>query len=108
MTNMVISGTIGAMRSVNISNLKAHLSAHIQAVQSGEEVLVCDRDRPVARIIPYRAEDYSEQEQRLVVRGILTPPLKRRRRASISWPKPPGNISERVMERVWRQEREGR
>ena len=40
------------MRTVNISDLKAQLSAHIQRVKDGEEVLICDRNKPVARIIP--------------------------------------------------------
>jgi prevent-host-death family protein len=95
------------MRTVNISDLKAQLSAHIQLVKNGEEVLVCDRNKPVARIVPCRLTDYSEQEQRLVAHGVLTLPLKRRR-ASVSWPAPPGNISDEVMEQVRREEREGR
>jgi prevent-host-death family protein len=66
------------MKTVNISDLKARLSAHIQLVRDGEEVLVCDRNLPVARIVPCHLADRSEQEQRLVARGILTPPLKRR------------------------------
>ena len=61
------------MKTVNISDLKAQLSAHIQLVRNGEEVLVCDRNKPVARIVPIRLEDYSAQEQRLVARGLLTP-----------------------------------
>jgi len=40
------------MKTVNISNLKAQLSAHSQLVREGEEVLVCDRNKPVARIVP--------------------------------------------------------
>ena len=48
------------MRTVNISDLKARLSAHIQLVRDGEEVLVCDRNKPVARIVPCRLEDHSE------------------------------------------------
>ena len=94
------------MRTVNISDLKARLSAHIQRVKDGEEVLICDRNKPVARIVPCRLEDHSEQEQRLVARGVLAPPLKRRRTASL--PEPPGNISDAVMEQVWREERQGR
>jgi prevent-host-death family protein len=66
------------MRTVNISDLKAQLSTHIQLVRVGEEVLVCDRNKPVARIVPVRLEDRPEQEQRLVARGVLTPPLKKR------------------------------
>jgi prevent-host-death family protein len=95
------------MRTVNISDLKAQLSAHIQLVRDGEEVLVCDRNKPVARIVPVRLKDQSEREQRLVARGVLTPPLKKRPR-SVSWPEPPGNVSDEVMEQVWREERESR
>jgi antitoxin (DNA-binding transcriptional repressor) of toxin-antitoxin stability system len=95
------------MKTVNISDLKARLSAHIQLVRDGEEVLVCDRHLPVARIVPCHLADRSEQEQRLVARGILTPPLKRRP-LSVSWPQPPGNVSNKSMERLWREERESR
>ncbi len=95
------------MRTVNISDLKAQLSAHIQLVRDGEEVLVCDRNKPVARIVPCRVEGCSEQEQRLIARGALTPPLHKRP-ASVSWPEPAGNVSDKVMEQVWREEREGR
>ena len=95
------------MRTVNISDLKAQLSAHIQLVRDGEEVLVCDRNKPVARIVPCLVEDRSEQEQRLVARGVLTPPLKKRP-VSASWPEPPGDVSDKVMEQVWREERESR
>ena len=95
------------MKTVNISNLKAQLSAHIQLVKNGEEVLVCDRNKPVARIVPCRLTDRSGQEQRLVARGVLKLPLKKRP-ASVSWPVPPGNVSDEVMAQVRREEREGR
>ena len=94
------------MKTVNIAELKAQLSAHIQRVKKGEEILVCDRNRPVARIVPCDVEDHSAQEQRLIARGILTPPRKRRP-ASFTWPKPPGNISDAVMEQIWKEERDG-
>ena len=95
------------MKTVNIGDLKARLSAHIQLVRDGEEVLVCDRNKPVARIVPVRLEDYSEQEQRLVTRSFLKLPLKKRPTAG-SWPTPPGNISSKVMDQIWREERGGR
>ncbi len=95
------------MRKVNIGDLKAHLSAHIQRVKHGEEVLVCDRNQPVARIVPCPVSDHSDQENRLVARGVLTPPRKKRA-ASVSWPVPPGNVPDRIMEQVLQEEREGR
>jgi antitoxin (DNA-binding transcriptional repressor) of toxin-antitoxin stability system len=95
------------MRTVNIGDLKAQLSAHIQFVKDGEEVLVCDRNQPVARIVPCRFKRHSEREKRLVARGVLTLPAKKRR-ASGPWPAPPGNVTDEAMERAWRAEREDR
>ena len=93
------------MRTVNISDLKARLSAHLQHVKDGEELLVCDRNKPVARIIPCSTVDESEREQRLIARGVLVPPKKKRRSPL---PPPAGNVSDEVMERIWREEREDR
>ncbi len=104
---MVRSGYNQRMRTVNISDLKARLSAYIQRVRRGEEVLVCDRNKPVARIVPCCIDDYSEQERRLIARGVLVPPLKRRR-SPVPLPEPPGNVPREVMEQVWREEREKR
>ena len=93
------------MRTVNIGELKAKLSAHIQYVRDGEELLVCDRNKPVARIVPCSADDDPERERRLVARGILVPPKKRLRSPL---PAPAGNVSDEVMEKIWREERENR
>jgi prevent-host-death family protein len=105
MTNLVRSVYNGTVQTVKIGDLKAQLSAYLQRVQKGEEVLVCDRSTPVARIVPVRLKDQSAQERRLIARGILVPPEKKRPAA---WPEPPGNVSGKVMERVWREERENR
>jgi len=40
------------MKTTAISELKAHLSEYLNQVKSGNEVLVTDRGKPVARIIP--------------------------------------------------------
>jgi antitoxin (DNA-binding transcriptional repressor) of toxin-antitoxin stability system len=91
------------MRTVKIGDFKAHLSAHLQYVQDGEEVLVCDRDKPVARVVPCSIDDYSEQERRLIARGVLRAPMGKRR---ISLPKPVGKqIPNETMRRVWQEER---
>ena len=93
------------MRVVNIANLKARLSAHIKYVRDGEELLVCERNKPVARIVPCREDERTEYEKRLIASGGMTPPLNKRRR---SWPTPPGNIPKEAMEKIWEEEREGR
>jgi prevent-host-death family protein len=40
------------MKSVKIAELKDKLSEHLRSVEAGEEVIVTDRNRPIARIIP--------------------------------------------------------
>ena len=95
------------MRAVNISDLKARLSAHIQMVREGEEVLVCDRNKPVARIVPCLLEDQPERERQLIARGVLTPPIKKRM-SPVSWPESPGAVPDEVIEQIWREERENR
>jgi prevent-host-death family protein len=93
------------MRTVNIAELKAHLSDHIRRVRAGEEVLVCDRNRPVARLVPCPLQEQSEREKQLIARGVLTPPRKKK---PARLPKPVGNVSDAVMDQIWQEEREDR
>ncbi len=44
------------MQMVNISEAKAQLSALIEKVLVGEEVIIGKAGKPLARIIPYRSE----------------------------------------------------
>lgn len=40
------------MKTVKIAELKDALSEHLRAVEQGAEVVVTDRNRPIARIVP--------------------------------------------------------
>jgi prevent-host-death family protein len=40
------------MKFVKIAELKDKLSEHLRAVEAGDEVIVTDRNRPIARIVP--------------------------------------------------------
>ena len=40
------------MKRAKVSELKAHLSSFLAAVRGGETVVVCDRETPIARLIP--------------------------------------------------------
>jgi prevent-host-death family protein len=97
------------MRTAKISELKAKLSAHIEYVKNGEEVLILDRNTPVARLVSVgQSEDEDARMQRLIAKGIVTPP-KVPRVEGEEWPDPPGPmVSREVMDQVWREEREGR
>jgi antitoxin (DNA-binding transcriptional repressor) of toxin-antitoxin stability system len=62
------------MKTVNIANLKKRLSFYLQYVKSGEEVIVRDRDMPIARILPLSLADVSEEERQLVASGAMKLP----------------------------------
>jgi prevent-host-death family protein len=64
----------GIMRTVNIGDLKNQLSAYLQHVRNGEEIVVCDRNTAVARILPIASIGIAEQEKQLVASGSMTLP----------------------------------
>ena len=40
-------------KTVKVAELKARLSAYLRAASSGHPVTVCDRETPIARLVPY-------------------------------------------------------
>lgn len=63
------------MKRASIATLKARLSEYLDAVKSGEEVLVTDRGTPVARLIPVGGRDRVESRMAELVRtGVVRPP----------------------------------
>ena len=44
------------MRSVNIHEAKTHLSRLLELVELGEPVVIARNGKPIAKIVPYRAE----------------------------------------------------
>ena len=43
------------MIQTNISTVKSQLSSYLERVKGGEEVVIADRNRPVAKLVPYRS-----------------------------------------------------
>ncbi len=41
------------MKTINISELKAHISEQLRAVRKGQRLVILDRDIPVAQLVPY-------------------------------------------------------
>jgi prevent-host-death family protein len=68
------------MQSVGIKTLKNRLSEYLRAVSRGETVLVTDRGRVVAEIVPPRvAVDASPAERKmaeLIQQGLVRPAIR--------------------------------
>ncbi len=58
---------------VGIRELRAKLSTYLERVKAGEDVIVTERGRPVARI---SAPDGMDTLARLIAEGRVTPPSK--------------------------------
>ena len=62
------------MRSVNIAELKNRLSTYVTFARGGEEIIIRDRNLPVAKLIPFSPGDASDDELMLVAAGKMRLP----------------------------------
>jgi prevent-host-death family protein len=93
------------MKSVNIAELKNRLSVYLNEVKAGEEILVRDRDQPVARIIPLaRSKDDDEELLALAAQGKLR--LGGGRIQESFWEMPAPRVPATALRRVIEQERD--
>jgi prevent-host-death family protein len=94
------------MKSVNIAELKNRLSAYLEEVKSGREILVRDRNTPVARIVPVEVgQDDDGGLRALAARGKL-----RLGEGTIDddfWRLPAPRLPGRVLKRAVEAERDG-
>lgn len=62
------------MRSVNVAELKNRLSKYLTFAKGGEEIVIRDRDLPVAKLVPFSPDEGSEEELLLVAAGKMRLP----------------------------------
>ena len=67
------------MISAGIKELKNNLSRYLSIVKKGEDVLITERGRTVARIIQENPKNASIREavSPLIVKGLVTPPSRK-------------------------------
>src|ERR1700683_3811466 len=87
------------MRTANIGTLKNQLSSYLKYVRNGEEVIVCDRNVPVARLLPIKpADGFDAEEARLIAAGIMKPPLDPNPMDwDAFWAIPTGDVSDKAV-----------
>jgi prevent-host-death family protein len=93
------------MKTVNIAELKNHLSGYLNDVKAGEEILVRDRKQPVARIVPLsRSRDEDEELLVLAAHGKLR--LGEGRLDEPFWRMPAPRVPAAALRRALEQERD--
>lgn len=58
------------METVGIRELKRNLSAYLRSVKAGEKIVITDRKKEIAVIVPYREADGQGKILRLVREGF--------------------------------------
>ena len=86
------------MPEVGIRVLRDNLSRYISRVREGEEVIVTDHGKPVARIAPL---DRPGLLERLIAEGVVAPPLDRERTSPGRRVSPAAPVSPLIIE-DWR------
>ena len=76
------------MERVGVAELKDELSKYLRAAESGIEVEVTDRNRPIARIVPVKARD------QVAIRPARTPftALRARTYPGAGWTRPSSEL----------------
>jgi prevent-host-death family protein len=59
------------MRSTNSAELRNRLTQYLQEVRAGEEIVVRDRQRPIAKIVPFTVDEDDADEAKLVAAGLM-------------------------------------
>lgn len=95
------------MTSTSISNLKAKLSAFLDIVRQGDEVLVTDRGRVIARLVPVTGKHLEgSRRDELLRSGRLRAPSAKLPRDF--WKRPrPADATGRSLDAVLEDRREG-
>ena len=90
------------MRTVNTGVLKNQLSAYLRYVRNGEEVIVQDRNKPIARILPFTLPlppegDHEAEIAYLIATGQMKPAKEEKMDWDAFWALPAGNVSDEAV-----------
>ncbi len=89
------------MRTTNIAELKNHLSSFLADVKRGEEILISERNKPIAKIVPlHNTDEFSAEELALAAAGILRLPASQDLPESFWKEKRPALASETAIKAV--------
>jgi prevent-host-death family protein len=82
LTGLIDMDYMAGVKTAAISQARNHLSELLASVKRGESVLILERDRPIARIVPVEPagrdddERLAELERRGIIRRAARPPRK--------------------------------
>jgi len=98
----------GHMTKVGVARLKAQLSRYLDIAKRGQEVVITDRGRPVAKLVSLDgAERADARRARLIRAGVLVPGSQRLPRHFTKLLRGP-RVGDAVLRALLEERREGR
>ena len=95
------------MKTVNIADLKDHLSQYLSEVKAGKEIVIRDRNLPIARIVPFHKSAREDDELlALAAEGKIR--LAERSLDESFWELPAPRVSAKALKRAVDVERDDR
>ena len=93
------------MKTAPVSDLKAHLSDYLKHVKAGEEVIITERGKAIARVIPFtRSGPTPAEREEMILAGLLRP--ARRKLPADFWDRPRAQDPEGAVLKALLEERE--
>ncbi len=98
------------MPTAGIAQLKARLSEYVARVKRGEEVLITERGKLVARMVPVEPAETDEEAriQRLVAKGLARLPMGKLDVQTFLAQMPVIDVPEGTLSRALEEDREDR
>jgi prevent-host-death family protein len=94
------------VRSTNIAELRNRLTQYLREVRAGEQILVRDRHRPFAKIVPLTVDESDVEDTNLVASGLMR--KAERPLPSSFWKGRRGRLALRTAVEAVRKDRDGR
>jgi prevent-host-death family protein len=97
------------MTKVGVARLKAQLSRYLHAAKRGEEVIITERGRPIAKLVALRPSEGAEsRRQELARAGVLVLGSQKHGLTMRRPPRGPKSIGASVLRALLEERAEGR
>lgn len=81
------------METAGVAELKAKLSDYLKRVKAGEEVIVTERGKAIARVVPFTTNGPTPAEYEEMIRAGIIRPAKKRGLPPDFWDRPRASAS---------------
>jgi len=95
------------METAGVAELKAKLSDYLKRVKAGEEVIVTERGKAIARMVPFTRSGPTPAEYEEMIRTGIIRPAKRQELPPDFWDQMPADPKGSVLRALLEEREEG-